>query len=216
MTQHWDGVDLTLNGRLQNGVSFQAGLSTGRDTLDTCDIVEHAPEYQILSAGGGNGQFAQEFCRQQEPWLTQFKAYGSYTVPKVDVQVALTFRGVPGMPSTNNPSGMRANFTATNAYLAANSNLGRNLAGTAAATQATSLEIVDPDTVYLDRDNQLDLRFGKVVRWRRTRSTINLDLFNALNANPVQSANASFAAWLRPTAISNPRLLKVSLTLDLN
>ncbi len=67
------------------------------------------------------------------------------------------------------PSGLAANFVATNAYLAANSNLGRLLTGTTTATQNTTLQIINPDTVYLDRDNQLDFRVGKVFKFGRTR-----------------------------------------------
>jgi hypothetical protein len=213
-TEHWNGVDITVNGRLQNGLSFQAGLSTGRDTSDQCAIVAQLPEVLTLGAGRGNGQLPAEFCSLQEPFLTQFKAYGSYTIPKVDVQVAGTFRSVPGITNggDGNVSGMAANFVADNAYLAANSTLGRTLSGGA---KNTTVQIVNPDTIYLDRDNELDLRFGKVFVFGRTRSTINLDLYNALNTNTILTANSSFARWLAPTSIANARLAKISLTLDL-
>jgi len=36
------------------------------------------------------------------------------------------------------------------------------LTGTTAPTQNTTLQIVNPDTFYLDRDNQIDFRVGKV------------------------------------------------------
>jgi len=215
MYQHWNGVDVTLNGRLVNGIQFQAGYSTGRDTLDFCGIVANAPEFLTLYAGTTNGQFAKQMCRLQEPFLQQFKGYGAYTVPKVDVQVAVTYRNVPGTASVDNPSGLRANFTATNAFLATNSTLGRNLAGTSLPTQNASLQIVNPDSVYLDRDQQLDLRFGKVLRVRSTRATINLDVFNALNRGTILSENATVSSWQTPTSIVNPRLLKVSFTIDL-
>ena len=72
--------------------------------------------------------------------MTGFKGLVIYTIPKVDVQFAVTFRSVPGITNTNGagaggaqPSGLAANFVATNAYLAANSNLGRLLTGTTAA-----------------------------------------------------------------------------------
>ena len=155
--------------------------------------------------------------------MTNFKALAIYTVPRVDVQLAVTVRSVPGITNTNGngaggaqPSGLAANFVATNAYLAANSNLGRPLAGNASNT---TLQIVNPDTVYLDRDNQVDLRIGKVFKFLRARSTVSLDLYNLLNANTILTANAAYAltnnVWQAPTSISNPRLAKISLTLDL-
>jgi hypothetical protein len=226
--EHWNGVDISVGGRLENGLRFQAGTSTGRTVADNCAIIAQVPE--MLTNGPANAggtaaagpQLAQEFCHLVEPWLTNFKALVVYTVPKVDVQLAVTIRSVPGLTNTNGngaggvqPSGLAANFVATNAYLAANSNLGRLLSGTTSPTQNTTLQIINPDTVYLERDNQLDFRVGKVFKMARTRSTVNLDLYNALNRSTVLTANPSFAVWQTPTSISNPRLIKISFTVDL-
>ena len=132
----------------------------------------------------------------------------------MDVQLAATFRSTPGATNGGSaqPSGVAANFVATNAYLAANSNLGRLLTGTTAPTQNTTLQIINPDTVYLDRDNQLDFRVGKVFKSGGSRATVNLDLYNALNRSTILTANAAYAltnnVWLTPTSISNPRLMK--------
>jgi hypothetical protein len=222
--EHWNGVDVSVNGRFTNGLRFQAGTSTGRTVTDNCAVIAQVPEmltFGVTNAAGtaatAGAQLAQQFCHLEEPWLTSFKGLVVYTMPKVDVQLAATFRSVPGITNGGNaqPSGVAANFVATNAYLAANSNLGRLLTGTTSPTQNTTLQIINPDTVYLDRDNQLDFRVGKVFRFRGTRSTVNLDLYNALNRSTILTANSSFAAWLAPTSISNPRLLKISLTLDL-
>jgi hypothetical protein len=223
--EHWNGVDIVLNGRLKNGMRFQAGLSTGHSVADNCAIVAQVPEMltfgSVNAAGPANApgtSIAQQFCHEEEPWLTTFKAFESYTIPKIDVQVAATFRSLPGISGGGNSiaSGLAANFVATNAYLAANSNLGRPLAGQAANV---TLNVVDPASVYLDRDNELDLRFGKVLRYRGMRATVNLDLFNALNKSTILTANASYAltnnVWDAPTLITNPRMLKVSVTLDL-
>jgi hypothetical protein len=233
--EHWNGVDVGVNGRLTNGLRFQAGTSTGHTVVDNCAVIAKLPEmltFGVTNAAGlapsplqSGGQLAKEFCHIEEPWLTGFKGLVIYTIPKVDVQLAATFRSVPGVTNTGNaqggaqPSGQFANFVATNAYLAANSNLGRLLTGTSAPNQFTSLQIIDPDEVYLDRDNQLDFRIGKVFRYRGTRTTVNLDIYNALNRSTILTANTTYAltnnVWMAPTSISNPRLLKVSFTLDL-
>jgi hypothetical protein len=230
--EHWNGVDISIGGRLQNGLRFQAGTSTGHTVADNCAVIAKVPEMLTngpANAGGTTAagpQLAREFCHLVEPWLTNFKSLVVYTIPKLDVQLAVTFRSVPGLTNTNGngaggaqPSGLAANFVATNAYLAANSNLGRLLTGTTTATQNTTLQIISPDTVYLDRDNQLDFRIGKVFKYRGSRSTINLDLYNALNRSTILTANAAYAltnnVWLTPTSISNPRLIKISFTLDL-
>jgi hypothetical protein len=222
--EHWNGVDVSVRGRLRDGLQFQAGTSTGRTVTDNCAVVAQLPEMLTFGATNAAGtaavpgaQLAKQFCHLEEPWLTGFKGLVFYTVPTVDVQLAVTFRSVPGITNGGNaqPSGVAANFVATNAYLAANSTLGRPLTG---ATN-TTLQIINPDTTYLDRDNQLDFRVGKVLKWRGARSTVNVDLYNALNRATILTANTAYAltsnVWLAPTSISNPRLLKFSLTLDL-
>src|SRR5690606_3193902 len=119
-------------------------------------------------------------------------------------QISGTFR------STKETS-INANFTATNAYLAANSTLGRPLAGGA---QNMTIALLQPDTLYLDRRNELDLRFGKVLRFGRQRAVASVDLFNTLNNSAPLTVNQSFAAWQRPQSILNARLVKFSLQYD--
>ncbi len=225
--EHWNGVDVSVSGRLQNGLRFQAGTSTGHTVADNCAVIAQLPEmltFGPANAGGttAGNQLATQFCHLAEPWMTNFKALVVYTLPKVDVQLSATFRSTPGITNAGGngsggvqPSGEAANFVATNAYLAANSNLGRLLTGTTTATQNTTLQIVNPDAIYLDRDNQLDFRVGKVFKTGGMRSTVNLDFYNLLNRSTILSENAAYASWLTPTAISNPRLMKISLTFDL-
>ena len=142
--EHWNGFDISVNGRLANGLRFQAGTGTGRTVADNCEIIAQLPEMlswgatnaAAVAANGAQPQLAKEFCHLQEPWMTGFKGLVFYTIPKADVQVAATFRSTPGVANTfgngaggAQPSGLAANFAASNAYLAANSNLGRVLSG---------------------------------------------------------------------------------------
>jgi hypothetical protein len=68
--------------------------------------------------------------------------------------------------------------------------------------------------MYGQRLNQLDLRFAKVLRFGRTRSAINFDLYNSLNANAITSQNNNFTAWQVPLSILDARLFKMSVQLD--
>jgi len=229
--EHWNGFDISVNGRLANGLRFQAGTGTGRTVTDNCEIIAQLPEMlswgatnaAAVAANGAQPQLAREFCHLQEPWMTGFKGLVFYTIPKADVQIAATFRSTPGVANAfgagaggAQPSGLAANFTASNAYLAANSNLGRALSGGAANTV---LHVVNPDELYLDRDHQLDFRIGKVFTLSGTRTTVNLDMYNLLNRSTIYTANQTYALtsnpWLTPTAITNPRLLKISFTFDI-
>jgi hypothetical protein len=108
---------------------------------------------------------------------------------------------------------VNAGFVATNAYLAANSTLGRPLSG---GTPNVTLQLVEPQSKFLDQRNELDLRFGKVLRMGSggMRAIVSLDLYNALNSNATINVNQSFASYLAPTEILNPRVAKISVNFD--
>ena len=44
--ENWNGVDVTVNARLQNGLTLQGGVSTGKTMEDNCEIVAKLPEMQ--------------------------------------------------------------------------------------------------------------------------------------------------------------------------
>ena len=77
-----------------------------------------------------------------------------------------------------------ASYVASNAEVVPS--LGRNLAGDA---RNITVNIVEPGTMYGERLTQVDLRVGKIFRVGGLRTTASLDLYNALNANPVLSQN---------------------------
>ena len=85
--QVWNGVDLTMNARLRRDLYVQGGISTGRTLTDNCEILAALPESSPLGL---------PYCRQQTNFLTQVKFLGSYTVPKIDVQVSGAFQSIPG------------------------------------------------------------------------------------------------------------------------
>jgi hypothetical protein len=214
--EHWNGFDFTVDARLSNGLTLQAGTSTGRTMEDDCDIVSRVPEMLLVNlanvgnaavlipAGTPTAWRPSQFCHRETPWLTQFKTYGVYVVPKIDLQVSGTFRSIPGDP-------LRAAFNASNAYLAANSTLGRPLAGGAANI---TIDLVEPYTVFLERRNELDMRFGKLLRAGRSRSIVSVDVYNVFNIDTVVNANQNFAVWQRPTQILNGRTVKFSVQFD--
>jgi hypothetical protein len=123
-------------------------------------------------------------------------------MPQVDVLVSATFRSVPGPE-------IYANFVATNAVIAPA--LGRSLAGGAANLPVTILE---PGQMYGERLNQVDVRMGKILRFGRTKSSLNLDIYNLFNANTVLTLNNAFATWQRPTSILLARFAKIGMQFD--
>jgi hypothetical protein len=189
-TQQWNGVDLSINARLQQGVLLQGGVSTGRTSTDNCDLVSNLDNPSQL------------YCHVDTKFLTQVKFLGTYLVPRVDVQFAATFQSLPG-PQVS------ALYFATNSEVIPS--LGRPLAGGASNV---TVNIVEPGTMYGERLNQLDLRLSKILRFAGTRTTINFDLYNAFNGNAVTSQSNIFASWQRPQAIVNARLIKFSGQFD--
>ena len=144
----------------------------------------------------------QQWCRQSEPFLTQVKGFGSYVVPRVDVQVSAAFQSIPGPM-------IAANYIVTSA--AAQASLGRPLSGGVVNITAN---ITAPGSLYGERLNQLDLRFGKTLRFGRTRTLVALDLYNALNVDTILTVNNNFGAWQRPQTNIQARFAKFTVQFD--
>jgi len=199
--QHWNGVDVTLNARLRQGVLLQGGLSSGRQITDNCEVLAKVPE-----ASGAASPTGLPYCRHTQNFLTQVKFLGSYSVPKVDVQVSGAFQSIPGPQ-------ISANQVLSSAQV--RPSLGRALAGAATVT----VNLVPPGSLFGDRLNQLDLRFSKVLKYSRTRTSVNLDLYNAFNAETVLAENATYTnatatGWRVPTTLVTARFAKISVQFD--
>jgi hypothetical protein len=205
--EHWNGVDVTVNARPGESILLQGGVSTGKATTDNCEIVEKLPEMlsgqttlAIMNAAAV--LVPKQFCHQESPFLTQVKFIGAYVVPVVDVQISGAYQSIPGPQ-------VAANLVATSAQIAPA--LGRSLSGNAANA---TIAILEPGAIYGERLNQLDLRVAKILRFGQTRSTIGIDIANALNANPVMTESVAFATWRRPLSILMARFVKLSLQFD--
>jgi hypothetical protein len=205
---HWFGFDLGLNARLAHGIIFQGGLSTGHQTTDYCDVQDPAKAgNDALVEMLGNNSL--NTCHMQQNWLPQVKFLGSYTVPKIDVQIGASFQSIPGVEYA-------ANYAAPNSDVSrpvSQGGLGR-LPPNATITQTTTVSLIQPGSLYGPRFNQIDLRLGKIVRFANRRAVASVDLFNVLNSDTISNASATYTTWLAPAAVVAPRLVKVSLTFD--
>jgi hypothetical protein len=208
---HWNGFDISVNARLQNGLTLQGGMGTGKQIEDNCEIVAKLPE--MLNLGGAAaantanapGQWRPaQFCHREEPMLTGFKALAIYIIPKIDVQVSGSFRSTPG-------TSLSVGYTATNAILTSSSTLGRALSGTA-ANMVVGIE--KPNEAYTERRQELDMRIGKVLKFSNTRTVVSIDLYNALNSDAMIVQNQAYLSYLRPVEILNARLIKFSWAFD--
>ena len=198
VTSYWQGVELTVNARTNNGLTLQGGVTTGAGTRDNCEITSKVPELLIVLGV----QQAISSCHVEEPWLPAWRGLVNYTVPKVDVQLSAIMRSQPNLAATNDPASNGAsvagNLIVANGLVAPA--LGRPLAGNAANV---TLNVALPGDVYPERLNTVDMRVSKILRFGRTRSNVGIDLYNMFNANTGTVFNGTFgtlstAAHQRP------------------
>jgi hypothetical protein len=220
--ENWQGIDVSVAARLQNGLTVQGGTSTGRRLSDGCAVRAQLPELgsgptgltnssvtaSVNALGGGPYSLSvnNPYCRIEEPYRTDFRGLASYLVPKVDVQLAATWASIPG-------DSLRADYTLTPADQAAvAAQIGRPLTGA-----FNTVNLIAPATLWGARTNNIDLRIGKLLRFGTTRTLVAVDIFNLLNADTVTLYNFGFVAggsWLTPTAITPARYAKIAVQLD--
>jgi hypothetical protein len=208
---HWDGVDFSIDARLASGLLVQGGLSVGKSMTDNCEIIDDLPEalqasvaaapagiQPLVTAATGGAWTPKQYCHQTTPFLVQYKGLAAYALPYA-IRLSGTFQSIPG-----------PQIAANNIYVGTVPSLGRPFT----LGQAT-INLVQPGTMYGDRLNQFDLRFTKIVGVGRGRVDLNVDLYNAFNADAILVQNNTFgAAWQRPITVIQPRFVKLSARWD--
>jgi hypothetical protein len=207
---YWHGVDVTLNGRLRQGLTFQVGTSTGREVEDTCELD------RVLDPPTGANATTKNLhgCRDVEPFLTTLRGLASYTVPKVDVLVSATLRSQPPLERT-------ATWNVPNSVI--RTILGRIPPGGTAGGN-TNIDLLDDGDRRLFAENrrtQIDMRFAKIIRIGVTRADLGVDLGNLLNTNYATGFEGTYqftqpngGSWGDPTAVYTPRFVRVNATLN--
>jgi len=197
-----NSLNLNVTARMRNGLVLQGGFNSGTNNNDYCDVRAAIPEWTVILAQSPTNPW----CDTSSGWVTRATALGSYTVPKVDVQVSGTLRSDPG-------GQLAANWTAPNS-----ATVGLNRAFAGLGSQTITVNLIEPGTLYGDRVNQIDMRFAKILRFGRSRTTVGLDVYNIVNSNAVLTYNQTFSptttTWLRPTSVLQSRFVKISAQVD--
>jgi hypothetical protein len=205
-TNHWNGVDITVNSRLRQGFTLQIGSSTGRAIVDNCGVVAKVPE-MLNTALTNPGAFGPAYqlansCRKEESWQTQVRGFATYIIPKADVLVSGIFRFQPnsmfgfGATPEGNSTGLSANYS---------------------LPTGQTVNLLPPGQVFADRINQVDARFGKIINFGNRRANIAIDVLNLFNANTGTAFQQNYgdgSGYLNPTAILNPRFVRFNVTVD--
>ena len=183
---------------------------------DNCDIVTKVSVLAVATRGllttSRLGPSTQH-CHRVEPLTTRFKGYGAYTIPRVDVQVVGTFQNRSG------PS-VLAEYTFTNEEV--QKSLGRPLSG---GEPEVDIHLISPGKygrfenqvggeVMGERLNQVDFRISKLLKFASRRARLNLDIYNAVNANTILRYQETFDQFMNPAEILTARVFKISAQFD--
>ena len=209
MGQWFNGVDVTFNGRLDNGVTLGGGLSTGSLSFNECFVID-------------NPQQARDgYCNVQTPWSagTQLKLNGAVPLP-YDTQVSFVFQNLAGLPWE---SLYQAGQNPVERALI-EQQIGRPMAVTQeeiqlfpAGTGSASVTLGDTfnftgSTLYEKRLTQLDVRFTKILRVGGSRIRAWFDIFNIFNhvsaTNLVANYTAPGLPYPRVAQVMGGRLFK--------
>ena len=227
-THTYQGVDLTVNGRLPHGAMLFGGYSTEVNVRNICD----EPDDPVMLL----------YCDDSKnniPWRPTFKLSGSVPIAW-GVSVAATWQDLAGRPlgltttTGNNGSG---NKISGPGYGDTGSPVGTNWQITNASTYpatcpapcpagqavfpagaprlvsaSVTVPLVAPGTEFLPRVRQLDLSFSKIFRVGRTGITGQVDIFNAGNSSAVAAVASTLyntAAYNRPSSVLQGRMIRL-------
>jgi Carboxypeptidase regulatory-like domain len=196
----YNGVELSANWRRDKLLMF-GGFTTERRAPTSCDGSTTTDNGTTSLSTARDNPNARRFCSSVPPFRTTVKASAAYQLP-YDVQLSGTFLAAPG-PGYN----AWYNVTAANA--------GRPFIASTAGATTMPVNLIEPNTQFLDYQKRLDVRVGRTFRFGRTRIQGFADLFNVLNAGTVTRVNEIYGtAWLTPTAIMDGRYFRFGTQLS--
>ncbi len=203
----YNGVEFTVNARGSKYLLF-GGVTTEKRVSTTCD----GDNTTAGNSPRDNPNFIR-FCdatptTSGQPagvFRTTVKASAAYSFP-YDIQLSGSFSAIPG------PS-VAANYQVTSTIA------GRPIIGSTTGSASTTINLVEPGSLFLDYQNRLDMRIGKMFRVNQNRFQVFMDVFNVLNAGTVIRVNETYANagtnfWLTPTGIVDARFARFGFQMN--
>src|SRR5262245_11780146 len=195
-TRVYDGVEITTNAKLPHGGVIFGGVTSERTNINACD----GPDSTASNSNLDNLRF----CERNSPFRVLIKTSAGVTLPW-DLQVSGSVQAVPG-------NDVSANSSYNSAYA------GVTLSG----TNSRTVNLVQPNTMFLDYQTQVDTRLARSFRFGQRRLQGYVDIFNVLNASTVVSVNSTFTnptstaanPWLNPLVVMQARRVQFGGRLD--
>jgi hypothetical protein len=207
----YNGFEVTANIRRDKFIAF-GGVTTDRLITSNCDGSTATQDIGARGASARDNPNSLRFCdvtlaTSGQPagvFRTTVKASAAYSFP-YDVQLSGSFTSIPG-------PGVRADYTVTSAIA------NRPIIGSTSGTASTVVNLVEPNSLFLDYQNRLDLRVGKTIRFGQRKVQGFADIFNVFNAGTALTVNQTYAAagtnaWLTPTTIMDGRYVRFGMQL---
>ena len=215
------GVKQTNTGFMLNAdirlaqARLSGGVDMRNDRQDTCGLRDgnHPAGLGIGAATTLDAStFADgsEFCNTETGYRPDMKFSGSYELPW-GIMTSATYQNVAGPNITGS-------WAAPNSVIAPL--LGRNLAACPAATgnctATKTINLIQPQTEFGDRLNQIDFRLSKRFALRDgARVAIHADLYNLTNNNWIIAYGNTFGPnFMRPSQVLSPRMFKIGAQFD--
>ena len=204
-------------------------MDFGKNVDDNCftiDMPNQPNDINNANFAGGVSQGGSPFCKIVTGWKDNldFRLRGSIPV-KFGITTSAIYRNTQGA-NENATWAIPANAATVAAY-GFRWNTVNTPGGRTTLTAAKTISLFTPNSLYGARFQQLDFSVNKAFNlgWGRLRTA--LDLYNALNGNSIQNlqsaygfdgtkgpADISFNKWLKPTQFIDPRLVRVTASID--
>jgi hypothetical protein len=200
----WNGGDINVNARLANGLTLRGGVTAWKQGDDYCSYIENGYFGTGIAEGPGRRN-----CSTVTPLQAEYKALGTYVIPRLDVQVAATLSSTTGPAKAANVQVPRDVIAQT---------LGRFPSGST-PTSVTTINLFETNEAFYPQISIVDFRVGKILRFGRMRANIGVDIYNALNASTGQTYNNTYnladpSTWGTPTLVLPARFAKFSAQID--
>jgi hypothetical protein len=220
--QHYNGFLINVSARM-HGLTFQGGVNSGKTVRDNCAARSQFFDLNVPGfdqSAGPQVYSLDSNCHIDSGMLTRVTGFGSYLIPKIDVQFSGTFRSDPGTLLAANVF----TFSPGNAFFG-QPGAPQFLASSTSFFNSPNfafVNILTPGSMYGDRINEVDLSVAKILKFGRTRTRVGVDVYNVTNSSAVLSYNNSYApagttgagAWLAPQQVLTGRYGKISVQFD--